>query len=92
MAMRPAWANASVPGVNLFSELSPGHGLALSSLCSTLDTAQEVGGCGQVWELKVFYQLAGNPLHSINTCCREFFVARLLACWPAILLRGRIVP
>lgn len=49
-----------------------GWGWPCSSFCSILDTAQEVGGCGQVWELKVFYQLAANPLHSINTRCREF--------------------
>lgn len=39
-----------------------------------------MGGCGQLWELKVFYQFAFN-----KSLLQGIFVARLLACWPAIL-------
>lgn len=75
VAMRPAWANASVLRVNLFSGetlSSPGHGLALQQLVQRCGHGTAGGWLWLGLGAEGFHLLnEGIPLHSINVCCRE---------------------
>lgn len=95
VAMRPAWANASVLRVNLFSGetlSSPGHGLVLQQLVQRCGHGTAGGWLWLGLGAEGFLSACRYPF-AFNKCLLQgMFVAQLLASWPAILLRGRIKP